>query len=204
VARARAEPFGAEGLHARGEDHHAKILVDIEDVYRGASRQISLRVPKIDAEGRLLLETRTLNVHIPKGLRQGQLMRLAGQGGPGLGEGKAGDLLLEVHFKPHPRFHAEGADVTMTLPVAPWEAALGAVVALRLPDGASLNVRIPPGAQSGRQLRVRGKGIPSNPPGDLLLDVRVVLPPADTPRAKELYEAMARDIAFDPRAGLES
>ena len=91
----------------------------------------------------------------------------------------------------------------MTLPVAPWEAALGAVVALQLPDGSSLNVRIPPGAQSGRQLRVRGKGIPSNPPGDLLLDVRVVLPPADTPRAKELYQAMARDLAFDPRAGKE-
>ncbi|MPZ43068.1 MAG: DnaJ domain-containing protein [Betaproteobacteria bacterium] len=203
-ARARGEPFEAEGLHARGEDHHAKILVDLEDVYRGASRQISLRVPKVDAEGRLLLQTRTLNVQIPKGLREGQLMRLAGQGGPGLGEGKPGDLMLEVHFKPHPRFQAQGADVTMTLPVAPWEAALGAVVALRLPDGANLNVRIPPGAQSGRQLRVRGKGIPANPAGDLVLDVRVVVPPADTPRAKELYEAMARDLEFDPRAGMEN
>ena len=203
-ARARGEPFDAGNLHARGEDHHAKILVDIEDVYRGASRQISLRAPRIDAEGRLLLDTRTLNVQIPKGLREGQLMRLAGQGGPGLGEGKPGDLLLEVHFKPHPRFHAHGADVTMTLPVAPWEAAMGAVVALHLPDGASLNVRIPAGAQSGRQLRVRGKGIPSSPPGDLLLDVRVVVPPAETPRAKELYEAMARDLEFDPRAGMES
>jgi curved DNA-binding protein len=200
---ARAGGFRREGFHARGEDHHAKILVDLEDVYRGASRQISLRVPKIDAEGRLLLETRTLNVQIPKGLREGQMMRLAGQGAPGLGQGKPGDLLLEVHFKPDPRFHVHGSDVSMTLPVAPWEAALGAVVALQLPDGTSLNVRIPPGAQSGRQLRVRGKGIPSNPPGDLLLDVRVVLPPADTPRAKELYQAMARDLAFDPRAGKE-
>ena len=202
--RARGAPFGAEDLHARGEDHHAKILVDLEDVYRGASRQISLRVPKIDADGRLVLETRTLNVQIPKGLREGQLMRLAGQGGRGLGEGKPGDLLLEVHFKPHARFQAQASDVTMTLPVAPWEAALGAVVALNLPDGTTLNVRIPPGAQSGRQLRVRGKGIPSNPPGDLLLDIRVVVPPADTPRAKELYEAMARDLAFNPRAGMEN
>jgi curved DNA-binding protein len=203
-ARGHGEPFGGETFHAHGEDHHAKILVDLEDVYRGASRQISLRVPKIDAQGRLALETRTLNVHIPKGLREGQLMRLAGQGGPGLGQGKQGDLLLEIHFKAHPRFQAQGADVSMTLPVAPWEAALGAVVALNLPDGTALNVRIPPGAQSGRQLRVRGKGIPSSPPGDLLLDVRVVVPPADTPRAKELYEAMARDLAFDPRAGMEN
>jgi curved DNA-binding protein len=203
-ARARGAPYAEEGFHARGEDHHAKILVDLEDVYRGASRQISLRVPRIDAEGRLLLETRTLNVQIPKGLREGQLMRLGGQGGPGLGEGAAGDLLLEVHFKPHAHYQVQGADVTMALPVAPWEAALGAVVALTLPDGSKLNVRIPPGAQSGRQLRVRGKGIPSSPPGDLLLDVRVVVPPADTPRAKELYEAMARELAFDPRAAMEN
>ena len=202
-ARSRGEPFRGEGLHARGEDHHAKILVDLEDVYRGASRQISLRAPKVDTNGRLVLDTRTLNVQIPKGLKEGQLMRLAGQGGAGLGEGKAGDLLLEVHFMPHPRFHVQGADLALTVPVAPWEAALGAVIALRLPDGTALNVRIPAGTQSGRQLRVRGKGIPSAPPGDLLLDVQVVLPPADSPRAQELYEAMARDLAFDPRAGME-
>jgi curved DNA-binding protein len=131
-------------------------------------------------------------------------MRLAGQGAPGLVEGKTGDLLMEFHFQPHGRFQVHGADVSMTLPVAPWEAALGAVVALTLPDGTALKVRIPQGAQSGRQLRVRGKGIPSDPPGDLLLDVRVVVPPADTPRARELYETMARELAFDPRAHTES
>ena len=201
-ARARAEPFQGEGLHAQGQDHHAKILVDLEDVFRGVSRQIALRVPKVDTSGRLVLETRTLNVQIPKGMKEGQLMRLAGQGGPGLGQGGAGDLLLEVHFKPHPRFRPQGSDLAMTLPVAPWEAALGAVIALQLPDDSKLNVRLPPGAQSGRQLRVRGKGIPSSPPGDLLLEVRVVLPPADAPRAKELYETMARELAFDPRAGM--
>jgi len=200
----RGGGFRTEGFHARGEDHHAKILVELEDAYRGATRQIALRVPRIDAEGRLQLDTRTLNVQIPKGLREGQLMRLAGQGAPGLGEGKSGDLLLEVHFRPHSRFQVHGAEVSMTLPVAPWEAALGAVVELRLPDGSTLKVRIPQGAQSGRQLRVRGKGIPSDPPGDLLLDVRVVLPPADTPRARELYETMARELGFDPRAEMEA
>ena len=200
---ARRETFRGERFHARGEDHHAKIVVDLEDVYRGATRQITLRVPRIDANGRLVVEPRTLNVQIPKGLREGQIMRLAGQGGPGLGGGPPGDLLLEVHLRAHPRYHVQDADVTMTLPVAPWEAALGAVVAVPMPDGTRLNVRIPPGAQSGRQLRVRGKGIPSTPPGDLFLDVRVVLPPADTPRARELYEQMARELAFDPRAGTE-
>ncbi|MGA7949982.1 MAG: DnaJ C-terminal domain-containing protein, partial [Thiobacillaceae bacterium] len=106
--------------------------------------------------------------------------------------------MLEVHFKPHARLRADGRDLHLTLPVAPWEAALGAIVAVDLPEG-PLKVRIPQGAQSGRQLRVRGKGIPGNPPGDLLLDLRVVLPPADTPKGRELYETMARELAFDPR-----
>lgn len=186
------------GFRAQGEDHHAKILLDLEDAFSGATRQITLRVPKMDAQGRVALETRTLKVRIPRGVHAGQVIRLAGQGAPGMGGGPAGDLLLEVHFRPHDRLRAEGRDLHLKLPVAPWEAALGAVVAVELPDG-GLKVRIPQGAQSGRQLRVRGRGIPSSPPGDLLLDLQVVLPPADTPRARELYEAMAWELSFDPR-----
>lgn len=190
----------AQGGHFRthGEDHHAKVLLDLEDAFHGAIRQISLRVPEMDGQGRVTLKTRTLNVKIPQGVREGQIIRLAGQGAPGMGGGPAGDLLLEVHFKPHARLHAEGRDLHLTLPLAPWEAALGAIVAVDLPEG-PLKVRIPKGAQSGRQLRVRGKGIPGNPPGDLLLDLQVVLPPADTPKGRELYETMARELAFDPR-----
>jgi len=187
-------------FEARGEDHHAKIVLDIEDAWRGATRQISLRVPRTDASGRVVLDTRTLDVRIPQGVREGQLIRLAGQGAPGPGGGAPGDLLLEVHFRPHPRYQANGRDLLVDLPVAPWEAALGSVIPVQLPDGSRLKVRIPAGAQSGRQLVVRGKGIPGNPPGDLELTVRVVLPPADTARAKELYETMARDLKFDPRA----
>lgn len=197
---------GKGGFHARGdrfrtqgEDHHAKVLLDLEDAFSGAARQISLRVPQIDAQGRVSLATRTLNVKIPKGVYAGQIIRLAGQGAPGLGGGAAGDLLLEVQFKPHPRFHAEGRDLRMSVPVAPWEAALGAVIGVDLPVG-TVKVRIPEGTQSGRQLRVRGKGIPGEPPGDLLLDILVTLPPADTPRARQLYETMARELAFNPRA----
>lgn len=193
--RARGHAF-----HARGEDHHAKVLLDLEDAFRGATRQISLRVPRLDADGRVIVDTRTLNVQIPKGIREGQMIRLAGQGAPGLGEGKPGDLLLEVHFRPHPRFRVDGRDLYITLPVTPWEAALGAVIPVALPDGGQLKVRIPEGAQSGRQLRVRGKGIPDDPPGDLLLNIQVVVPPATGPRARELYETMARELAFDPRA----
>jgi len=199
---------GGAGFQARGSDHTAKVLLDVEDAFEGATRQISLRAPKLDDEGRVHLETRTLNVKIPKGVHAGQLIRLAGQGAPGLGGGGAGDLLLEVHFKPHPRYHVDGRDLRVKLPIAPWEAALGAVVPVSTP-GANLQVRIPAGAQSGREMRVRGKGIPANPgtqgaergaPGDLFLDLQIVTPPADTPKAREIYETMARELAFDPRA----
>ena len=196
-ARAGFQP-GESGSAGRGGDHHAKVLLDLEDTFQGATRQISLRVPKADAQGRVALETRTLNVKIPQGVYEGQIIRLAGQGAPGGGGAPAGDLLLEVHFKPHTRLHVQGRDLRLVLPVAPWEAALGAVVQADLPAG-SLKVRIPAGAQSGHQLRVRGKGIPGNPAGDLMLEIQVVLPPANTARARELYEAMAKDLAFDPR-----
>jgi curved DNA-binding protein len=200
--RMGGSPAGARrahgGFRAQGEDHHAKVLLDLEDAFRGATRQISLRVPQMDANGRVQLATRTLNVKIPVGVRAGQVIRLAGQGAPGAGGAPAGDLLLEVQFKPHPRFRAEGRDLHQTLPLAPWEAALGSIVEVELPHG-SVKVRIPEGAQSGRSMRVRGKGLPGDPPGDLLLDLQVVLPPADTPKARQLYESMARDLAFDPR-----
>jgi curved DNA-binding protein len=187
------------GFRARGEDHHAKVLLDLEDAFSGATRQISLRVPQMDARGRVQLVPRTLNVKIPVGVRAGQVIRLAGQGTPGVGGAAAGDLLLEVQFKPHPRFRADGRDLHLSLPLAPWEAALGSIVAVDLPHG-SVKVRIPEGAQSGKSLRVRGKGIPGDPPGDLLLDLQVVLPPADTAKARALYETMARELAFEPRA----
>ena len=192
---------------ARGEDHHAKVILDIEDAFHGATRQIALRVPKVDAQGHVTLENRTLNVKIPAGVREGQVIRLAGQGTPGFNGAPAGDLLLEVHFRPHDRLRAIGRDLHLDLPVAPWEAALGAVVAVDLPGG-RIKVRVPAGAQSGGVLRVRGKGLPGNvagnPPGDLILTLQVVLPPADTPQARELYATMARDMAFDPRHSTRS
>ena len=196
---------GAGGAYSRAHagEHHAKILLDLEDSFTGATRQISLQAPKVDDKGRLTLETRTLNVKIPKGIRAGQIIRLAGQGTALRGERNPGDLLLEVGFKPHPRFRPDGRDLHLTLSVAPWEAALGAVVPVDLPDG-TLNVRIPAGAQSGKQLRVRGKGLPSDPPGDLYFDLRIVTPPATTPKEKELYEALAKETGFDPRKEQES
>jgi curved DNA-binding protein len=199
-ARGRAGGGSNQGFAARGQDHHAKILLDLEDAWRGATRQISLRMPQLDARGHVTLAERTLDVKIPAGIRPGQMIRLAGQGGAGMGGASAGDLFLQVQFRPHARFHAEGANLIAELPVAPWEAALGAVVPVGLPDGTNLKVRVPAGAQSGSQLSVRGKGLPGKQPGDLELTVRVVLPSGLDPRAKSIYEQMASALPdFDAR-----
>ncbi len=197
--------FGDRGFRSasghqrpRGEDHHAKVVLDLEDAFHGVNRQITLQVPHADAHGRPMYTNRTLNVKIPRGVKEGQVIRLAGQGAPGMGGGATGDLLLEVHFRTHEHLRVEGRDLFMTLPLTPWEAALGSMIKVDLPEG-SINLRIPQGSQSGRQMRLRGKGIPGEPAGDLLLDLQVVLPPADTDKARELYETMARELAFDPR-----
>lgn len=194
---ARQRPAG-RGTPGRGEDHHAKIVLDLEDAWRGATRQVTLQHPRLGPDGRVRLEPRTLDLRIPAGVRPGQLIRLAGQGGAGT---PPGDLFLEVHLRPHPHFAIEGMNLVAELPVAPWEAALGAVLPVSLPDGGTLKVRVPPGAQAGQVLTVRGKGLPGAAPGDLELRVRVVLPSALDPRARRHYEAMARELTdFDARA----
>jgi curved DNA-binding protein len=188
------------GGQARGEDHHAKILLDLGDSWSGPTRSVTLRSPTVDHNGRTTLHDRTLDVKIPVGVRPGQRIRLAGQGSPSLGSGGPGDLLLEIEFRAHPSFELEGQVLVADLPVAPWEAGLGAVVPITLPDRSALKVRVPAGAQSGQRLTVRGKGLPGNPPGDLELQVRVVLPDANDPRVKAHYEAMARELTdFDAR-----
>jgi curved DNA-binding protein len=186
---------------SRGEDHHAKVEVDLEDAYRGARTTISLRMPMIDAQGHVTFAERRLEVDIPRGVRPGQHLRLAGQGGPGLGDAPAGDLFLEIAFRAHPLYRVENRDVTLTLPVAPWEAALGAEVIVPTPAG-PLQLMVPAGSPHGRKLRLKGKGIPGNPPGDLYAVLNVAWPPADTEGARDLYRRMAETMAFDPRANL--
>jgi curved DNA-binding protein len=190
---------GAGGFQMRGEDVHATISIDLRDAYNGASKTISLRVPEHDAQGRVAMREKTLSVNIPKGVTPGQQLRLTGQGHPGSGGGPAGDLYLEMQFNPDPRYRVEGTDVYETVPVAPWEAALGAKIAVPTPSG-EVEVTAPPNSQSGRKLRLKGRGIPARTPGDLYLILEVVLPPADDPRARALYEEMARELShFNPR-----
>jgi curved DNA-binding protein len=194
---------GMRGAHAGGGDYHAKVQVDLLDSYRGGKRTISLQVPTTDAQGRVTLQSRQLEVNIPRGVRDGQHLRLKGQGGPGHGAGPAGDLYLEVHFAPHRLFRVDGRDVYIDLPVAPWEAALGASVAVPTPDG-TVQLTIPPGSQPGRRLRLRGKGLPGTPAGDFHAVLSIALPPAGDAAAQAAYQAFAsRFDGFNPRTALE-
>jgi len=191
------------GAHAnmRGEDSHAKVLIELEDAYHGATRTLTLRHTELGPDGRPQLKNRTLNVRIPKGVHQGQHIRLAGQGGAGFGKGGAGDLYLEIEFRPHGHYRAEGRDVYLDLPLAPWESALGARVKVPTPDG-TVELKIPPGSKSGNKMRLKGRGIPGKSAGDLYVVLQVVLPPADSEQAKALYLEMEQKLAFNPRAGL--
>jgi curved DNA-binding protein len=189
---------GGGGFQMRGEDSHATITISLSDAYQGASRTISLRVPQRDAQGRVMTTDRTLNVTIPKGVMAGQQLRLGGQGQPGHGGAPAGDLYLEIQFVPDARYRVEARDVYQTVPVTPWEAALGGQIDVPTPSG-TVQVTVPEKSQTGRKLRLKGRGIPGATAGDLYLLLEVVLPPADTARARELYETMARELAFNPR-----
>jgi curved DNA-binding protein len=184
---------GARGFAMAGDDQVATIEIDLEDSFRGGTQTIELK----GAGG----GPRTLKITIPQGIVEGQRIRLAGQGSPGHGGGPAGDLYLEVRFRKHKLFQVDGRDVTLTLPVAPWEAALGATVPTPTLAG-PVDLRIPANAKPGQRMRLKGRGLPGGTPGDQYVVLKIVLPPADTPQARELYEQMQRELPFDPRAEL--
>ena len=188
-------------FHARGMDSHARVQIDLEDAYHGGNRRLTLKHSVLGADGRPVLKERTLNVRIPKGVRQGQHIRLANQGGAGTGEGNAGDLYLEIEFARHPFYHVEGRDVYLDLPVTPWEAALGATVKAPTPAGV-VDLKIPANSVSGRQLRLKGRGIPAKQPGDLYVVLQVTLPAADTAAARQAYREFERALDFNPRSKL--
>ena len=185
----------------RGEDHHADIEITLEDSFAGVTRELSLRSVQLDARGQPQLVNRTLSVKIPAGVKAGQMIRLAGQGMPGEGSGAAGDLFLTVHFAAHPVYQIDGRDLTMKLPITPWEAALGGKVHAPTLAGA-VEVNIAAGSKQGGKLRLRGKGLPGDPPGDLYLVLDIVWPPADSEATRAAYEQLAKVAAFNPRRHL--
>ncbi len=173
----------------RGRDVQARIEIPLSVAYSGGRERISLR----DGSG-----DRTLDVKIPAGILPGQQIRLAGQGSPGASGGPAGDLLLEVGIQSDNRFHLEGRDILLTLPVAPWEAALGATV--EVPTlGGEVELKIPAGSNTGKRMRLRGRGMPGKSPGDQIVTLEVQAPPADTDEQRKLYEKMSKTFDWNPR-----
>lgn len=194
---------GYEGYQARGEDSHAKVFIDLKDAYQGASRSLSLRSAVLGENGRPQLKERSLNVRIPKGVRQGQRIRLKGQGSPGMGGGSAGDLYLEIEFNPHSHFKVDGKDVSIKIPLAPWEAALGSMVQIPTPAG-KVDLKIPPGSSSGKRMRLKGRGIPAKIAGDFYITLEIVLPDTLNEAEKSLYLSLQKEAQdFNPRAELE-
>ena len=187
----RGEPFGAHfhNARARGGDERAKIVITLEEAIHGGERALTLNSGRGTA--------RTLKVKIPAGVREGQQIRLAGQGQAGPG-GRSGDLFLIVEFAPHPHFRAQGNDVHMDLPIAPWEAALGATV--KVPTlGGEVDLKVPEGSQTGRKLRLKAKGLGGSKAGDQYVTLQIMTPAADGESAKRFYRSMAEEFDFDPR-----
>lgn len=198
--------FGGAGMHGGhqrgrahmnrpGRDEYAKINVTLEDAYQGATKTIYLQ------DGNAHADTRTLKVSIPKGVISGQQLRLSQQGSPGMGNAPAGDLYLEIMVQPHKIFSLQDRDVYLTLPIAPWEAALGAKIAVPTLGG-KVEMKIAPGAQAGQKLRLKGRGLPmKSGAGDQYVLLQIVTPPALTDNERALYEKMAQEMPFDPRKG---
>jgi curved DNA-binding protein len=179
---------GFEGFSMRGGDHEATLEISLEEAARGGPRKISLG------------DGRDYEVNIPAGVGDRQRIRLAGEGGSGAGGGPAGDLFLRVRVKPDRRFRREGSDLSVALPVAPWEAALGATVEVGTLGGTA-RVKVPPGSSSGRRLRLRGEGMPGpgKQRGDLFATVKIVVPKQLSKVERELFEQLAQASSFNPR-----
>ena len=197
---------GRNGFHNRGEDIHATFVITLEETYRGGERQFILKVPTLDQHGDVVRGQRTISVKIPKGVVNGSKMRLRGQGHPGPTADANGDLYLEIELAPHHLFQIDGQDVTLEVPIAPWEAVLGAKIAVPTLGG-TVTATIPAGSQPKQKLRLKGLGLPNESArekaekvaGDQYLILSIAVPLSANDKAKELYRALAAESAFNPR-----
>lgn len=190
-----------EEFAPQGQDHEAEISISLEEASHGSTKSISLQTANQDPRNRVHPQTRTYQVKIPPGITEGARIRLAGQGGTAAGAGTAGDLYLTVHIEPHPLFRVDGSNLEVDCLLAPWEAALGAKVAIPTLHGKAF-ITIPAGTESGQRLRLRGKGIPQKrglEAGDLVAVIRIVVPRQMTTRERALFEELAKISTFDPR-----
>jgi curved DNA-binding protein len=190
-------------FRTRGFDTSGQVEVTLEEAFRGTERRLTLQRLAVDERGRPQPATQQLTVRIPAGVQDGQQIRVPAQGQPGAGGGPAGDLFLQVRLLPHRWFRADGRDISLDLPVTPWEAALGETV--RVPTlGGRVDLKIPKGSQTDQQLRLRGRGLPGNPPGDQLVVLKIVAPAPTTPAGEALYRQLAATLPTNPRQAMET
>jgi curved DNA-binding protein len=183
-----------------GSDQEATVRISIEDAFHGVTKSITLQMQSVTPEGQIAVHEKTYEVKIPTGIMTGQKIRLSGQGGEGMGGGRRGDLYLKIEIEPHAIYRLKDRDVSLDLPVAPWEAVLGADVQITTPSG-QVTLKIPPGTQSGQKMRLRGKGMP-NPKGtagDLYAVIQIMVPKLPSRREQELFEELRKESTFNPR-----
>ncbi len=191
---------GHTTFRMKGEDQHAKIVINLRDAYNGSKQTITLSKAAVDEQGRVTTKPHSLHVTIPRGITEGQRIRLEGQGMPGMGGAPAGDLFLEIAFAQDPLFHADKRDIYLTLPVTPWEAALGATITVPTLGG-NVQLKIPAGSQGGKKMRLKGRGLSTaSKNGDQYVVLRIVLPEPKTDEQKKLYKEMAASMPINPRA----
>ncbi|WP_230622319.1 DnaJ C-terminal domain-containing protein [Aggregatibacter sp. Marseille-P9115] len=179
----------------KGEDQHAELSIDIAAAYDGTERSVTLNVPTIDEYGRITQQNKTLNVKIPKGITEGQQIRLARQGLPGINGGENGDLYLKIRFHERPDLYVKNKkDVCQTIDVFPWLAALGGKIQV-VTLGGRLQLNLPANSQNGKSIRLKGKGIPAKEPGDLYLNIRILVPPVEDDADRTAWEQIATHFA---------
>jgi curved DNA-binding protein len=188
----------------KGEDYEIDVSIDVSEAYSGADRTLRLEMPELDSQGHITRTTKDTTVRIPKGATRGQKLRVRGKGGKGFNGGPHGDLYLNITIKPHHLFKVSTHDLYLEVPIAPWEAALGASIEVPTMEG-KVRLKIQPGAKAGQKLRLRGKGLPKpgGGNGDLYAVIQIVTPAWLTEKEKHLYEELKSASSFNPRSHLQ-
>jgi curved DNA-binding protein len=198
----RASRGGRQHMSMRGEDIHHELALVLEEAYNGTEQQLEYRVPDVDQHGLISHRMHRVKVKIPAGAAAGSILRIKGHGAPGIGGAEAGDLLLTIRLAEHPLYAVDGKNLSLVVPITPWEAALGCKATIPTLKSKT-KVNVPPGSQSGQKLRLTGLGLPGNPPGDFFVVLKIVMPDNITPEAKTLYEQLAGESTFNPRTAWE-
>ncbi|WP_291322560.1 J domain-containing protein [Desulfonatronospira sp.] len=195
----RGDPFSGRGFSSKGQDAEATLELTLEEAYKGGKKSITLQEQVMGADGMPHVQNKTLSVNVPQGIKDGSKIRLSGQGAPGRGQGAAGDLYLKIRIAPHPYFKVDGNNIVYDLPLAPWEAVLGAKVRIPTLDG-DVEMNIPAGISSGQKMRLKGRGL-GRPEvkGDQMVRIMIKVPKNITEEEKDLWQQLSKQSGFNPR-----